>query len=370
MKNNEAVLMDNPRKAHMSPSTPAYSTETTPAAAKMAKVASARKTAGKAVEAKEVVKVLTDDRLPGIEAQYELITPELAEHYLGKRPNSQSEIQQRSVSDSLVDRYADDMLNERWPFTGDPIRFNTLGELIDGQHRLKAIAQSGSAEMALVIRGLDPETFVVFDTGRARSFTDMLTSRGISSVSMNAGVTRRVFYWRRGNYGVPNIGRLPNPPFLGMPASPSMLMETFNTFKPEIQAASRRGAGLKAQFAPKTAAPAVIAFIYLLLSRIDLERCEAFFHELQVGPSVPGPEYPIFVLRERLKKHLSPAESASPDWVWLHFFFDTWNKWFLGKSMGALRTPPKASYTHVAKPIDPHAADRPAGWEPLGGLTA
>ena len=79
-----------------------------------------------------------------------------------------------------------------------------------------------------------------------------------------------------------------------------MLLETFQTFKQEIQAASRRGASIRTQFAPKTAAPAVIAFVYLVLSRIDLERCEAFFFELHEGPAQPGPEYPIFVLRERL----------------------------------------------------------------------
>lgn len=313
---------------------------------------------------------LIDPRLPGVEITLELITPELAEHYLSKRPNSQSEIKQRNVSDKTVDRYAEDMANEQWPFTGDPVRFNTLGELIDGQHRLLAVAQSGSSEMMIVIRGLTPDTFAVFDTGRARSFTDVLASMGISNVAMNAGVTRRVFYWRRGNYGVANVARVPNPGFLGVSASPSLLLETFQESRVEIQAASRRGNSLKAQFAPRTAAPAVIAFVYLVLSRLDLERCEGFFHELQFGPAQAGPEYPIFVLRDRLKKHLSPADSASPDWVWLHFFFNTWNKWYKAESMGALKTPSKATFNYVAKPIDPHAAERPEGWEPLGGVTA
>lgn len=369
MRNSEEVEYDNlPRKALMSPSTSGYSTETP--AKKMAAVARAKTPAKENTVVREIVKVLTDERLPDIEIALELITPELAEFYLSKRPNSQSDIKQRRGSNKLVDRYAEDMRLEQWLFTGDPLRFNKLGEFIDGQHRAEAVAQSGSSEMMVVIRGLDPETFSVFDTGRPRSFSDTLTSMGVPSVAMVSGVTRRVFHWRRGNYGVPNIGRIPNPTFLGVPASPGSLLETFKMFRHEIQAASRRGATLKAQFAPKTAAPAVVAFVYMVLARIDVERCEQFFHELQFGPAQPGPEYPIFVLRERLKRHLSASEAASPDWVWLHFFFDTWNKWYQGKSMGALRTPPRASYTHVARPIDPHAADRPEGWEPLGGVTA
>lgn len=361
-------------------SQPAYSTEssTMTPAARMAAVAASRapkkagvKAASTVVEVPGSAPVtLTDPRLPGIEITLEFITPELAEHYLAKRPNSQSDIKQRSVSDKLVDRYAEDMAAENWPFTGDPVRFNTLGELVDGQHRLRAVAQAGSSELMIVIRGLAPETFSVFDTGRARSFTDVLTSMGISNVSMVAGVTRRVFHWRRGNYGVPNVGRVPNPPFLGVPASPSMLLETFEAFKPEIQQAARRGAGLKQQFAPKTAAPAVVAFVYLVLSRLDLERTELFFHELQQGPAQAGPEYPIFVLRERLKKYVPTAESASPDWVWIHFFFRTWNAWIKAESMGALKTPPRALYNFLARPIDPHAADRESGFEALGGVTA
>jgi hypothetical protein len=339
-------------------------------AASIAKVAAARGATGKIVEVQQPTPVLTDDRIPGVTIALEWITPELAEHYLSKRPTATSEVKQRNISDTLVDRYAEDMRHEQWPFTGDPVRFSSLGELFDGQHRLKSVTQSGTAEMMIVIRGLLPDTFAVFDTGRARSFVDVLTSMGITNVAMAAGVTRRVFYWMRGNYGVANIGRVPNPPFLGVSASPSMLLETFKTFKTEIQAAGRRGGAFKAQFAPKTAAPAVVGFVYMVLSRIDLDRAELFFHELEKGPAQVGPEYPIAVLRKRLNAHLSPAESAAPDWVWIHFFFRTWNEWYAANSMGALRTPPKAAYGHVAKPIDPHAADRPQGWEPLGGVTA
>jgi hypothetical protein len=314
--------------------------------------------------------VLTDPRLPGVELSLEMITPSLAEHYLAKLPTSQSTIQQRSLSDKTVDRYAGDMAGEEWPFTGDPIRFNTLGELVDGQHRLRAVMQSGTSEIMVVIRGLDPETFVVFDTGRARSFTDHLRSLGVANVSMAAGLTRRIFHWKRGNYGVANVARIPNARFVGVPASPGKLLETFREMRQEITAAGRRGAALRTQFASKTAAPAVIAFVYLIFSRIDLERCEMFFHELQIGPAQIGPEYPMAVLRDRLMKEVPKHTSGLPDWVWIHFFFHTWNKWYAGETMGPLRAPSSQAFNYLAKPADPHEDARPEGWEPLGGVTA
>lgn len=312
--------------------------------------------------------VLKDSRLPGVEVTIEFITPELAELYLSRLPTATADIKQRNLSPKTVDRYAGDMLGEQWPFTGDPVRFNTHGELIDGQHRLKAIVLSGTTQPCIVIRGLDPETFVVFDTGRARSLGDALKSMGVANTTMVAGVTRRMFYWRRGGYGVQFVPRVPNPAFLGTPASPGKLIETFHAYKSEIQGAARRGAAFKQTgFAPKTAAPSVVGFLFILFKKIDPQRCEQFFHELQVGPAQVGPEYPIAALRKRLFQHVSTAEQASPDWVWMHFFIHVWNKWCAGESIGSgsLKTPPHATYGYIAKPFDPYAADRPAGWEPI-----
>lgn len=314
--------------------------------------------------------VLTDPRLPGIEITLELISPETAGHYLAKLPTSQSKIKQRALSPKTVSRYSGDMASAQWPFTGDPIRFNNRGELVDGQHRLQAIIDSNITQPMMVIRGLEPETFAVFDTGRARSFTDVLKSMGIPNTSMVAGVTRRVFYWQRGGYAVQGVARTPNSPLLSIPASPGMLLETFEKYRPEIQAAARRGAGVKASgFATKTAAPGAVGFLYFLFRRINKDACEKFFHELRVGPAQIGPEYPIAVLRKRLYQQVSSAEKASADWVWVHFFIHTWNKWLAGESMGALKTPPYPTVGYLAKPRDPDAATRDNGWEPIPLLT-
>jgi hypothetical protein len=359
---------------------PAYSTSTptpttlnaksraaTVAAAKAPVKATARP-AAVAVPKPGIVDKITDSRLPGIEITLELITPERAEHYLDKLPPTHSDIQQRNLSTKTVDRYALDMASENWPFAGDPIRFNVDGELIDGQHRLRGVMQSKVAQMMIVIRGLERETFAVFDTGRARSFSDVLKSRGVPNVAIVSGLTRRVLHWQRGNYGVQNVPRVLNPGFLGVPASPGVLLKTFEQMESPIINAARRGNQYKNMAQPKTAAPGILAFTYLLFSHLDLERTELFFHELQVGPRQLGPEYPIFVLRERMKERVAAGKSGSPDWVWLYFFINTWNAWYEGKSMKALRTPPAATITHLALPKDPHEADRPQGWTPLGGV--
>lgn len=309
--------------------------------------------------------VLTDERLPGVEVYFELLTPELADFYLTKLPK-----RQRKQSETTIDRYAGDMASDQWLFIGDAIRFNQDCELIDGQHRCRAISESGIAQMTMIVVGLDPEAIVVFDTGRPRTFTGHLQTEGVVNASAVATVTKRVFDWKRGNYGVPNIGRVPHAPFIGVPASPSKLLETFESMRDPIQYAAKRGIAAKAGFANKTASPSVLSFAFLLLGAYDIERRERFFFELEKGPEQNRAEYPIYVLRERMKKSVPVGQSGLPDWVWLHFIFTTWNKWFNAESMGPLRTPPRAAYGHVALPIDPFADERPEGWEALGGVTA
>lgn len=308
--------------------------------------------------------VLTDPRAPGIELFYELLTPELAEHYLQKLPK-----EQRKQSPRSIDRYSNDMRAELWLFIADVIRFNADEELIDGQHRCQGVIESGIAQLTLVVVGLERGTIAVFDTGRPRTFTDMLTMKGVPNAAAVSAVTKRVFDWRRGNYAVTNIGRVVNAVNIGVPASPGMLWDTYSLLSAPIQHAAKRGLALSKHFARKSAAPGVLSFVYLLFGEYDVERREVFFHELEYGPSQNGPEYPMFTLRERLKKPVPTGQSGLADWVWVHFFFTTWNAMVNARSLGAggLKTPSRAAFSHVAQPIDPHADTRPANWQPLAG---
>lgn len=97
----------------------------------------------------------------------------------------------RRASRQLVQRYAGDMLSGRWrPEVMDPIRFDSNGRLIDGQHRLMAIVDSGVAQNMLVIRGIDPSTIHMIDTGRARSPADMLKIKGYNYTTLFAAGLR------------------------------------------------------------------------------------------------------------------------------------------------------------------------------------
>jgi hypothetical protein len=85
----------------------------------------------------------------------------------------------RNMRARVVSAYSRDMLADRWLVTGETIKIGRHGELLDGQHRLQAIIQSGKTQRLLVVRDLDPDTRVVIDTGAVRNGGDALRMAGM-----------------------------------------------------------------------------------------------------------------------------------------------------------------------------------------------
>lgn len=107
-------------------------------------------------------------------------TPHVAQNYLDRNEHN------RKIRDTVVKRYAQDMSAGDWMETGDPIRLDTTGKLLDGQHRLAAVVLAGQYRpefsiRMLVIRGLDPKTQDVIDTGLKRTPADVLHLAGIKN---------------------------------------------------------------------------------------------------------------------------------------------------------------------------------------------
>lgn len=104
------------------------------------------------------------------------VTPAIARRWLD------SNINNRRKSQPQVARYAADMAAGDWVFTGDPIRFHKSGTLIDGQHRLSAIASIEDAEFStpmIVIEGLGDDAQYAMDQGKKRTTGDQLSLTGM-----------------------------------------------------------------------------------------------------------------------------------------------------------------------------------------------
>lgn len=106
-------------------------------------------------------------------AEWRTITPLDAQALLDRNDSN------RNIRARVVSAYARDMSAGRWLTTGETIKIGHGGELLDGQHRLEAIASTGLAQRLLVVTGLDPEARRVIDTGAIRTGGDALRMAGM-----------------------------------------------------------------------------------------------------------------------------------------------------------------------------------------------
>lgn len=102
------------------------------------------------------------------------ITPDEARHALQFNAENNRRLSQEHLSKIIKD-----LQTGHWDFRADVIRFSKKGKLIDGQHRMMAIAKSGTPAESLIAYGLDEHLIRKIDTTlRSRSYADGLRVDG------------------------------------------------------------------------------------------------------------------------------------------------------------------------------------------------
>lgn len=120
------------------------------------------------------------------------ITPALAKEWI--RTNTHN----RNLRERVVNGYANDMIAGHWVEDGQSIKFSISGVLLDGQHRLTAIVQSGITVRMLVVNGLPEATQDTMDTGAKRTLADVLKLRGETNFTALASILLRAYLWEQG----------------------------------------------------------------------------------------------------------------------------------------------------------------------------
>lgn len=100
------------------------------------------------------------------------VTPETAMELIGANYKNQ-----RNVKDTNVSKLAQVMKRGEWnPYVGDLVRMTRDGILVDGQHRMLAVIESGVTCRFLFAGNFDLSDFPHIDTGVSRSAADSLGS--------------------------------------------------------------------------------------------------------------------------------------------------------------------------------------------------
>lgn len=138
--------------------------------------------------------VRSNRRVKSVEGSYgkvtfsvEVVTPHVATEMLTHNRNN------RRLVETMVEKLAGALERGEWEFNAETIKFDEDGTLIDGQHRLGAIARAGVPAPVLVVRGLSPVARETVDIGRTRRLADHLALRGVMNYTQVAGTTTLLY---------------------------------------------------------------------------------------------------------------------------------------------------------------------------------
>ena len=110
----------------------------------------------------------------------EIVTPIAARNYLASNIEGN-----RKINSNRVRFYAQQMLADQWHLSPQGLVFDTNGKLVDGQHRLAAIALAEKDVVMTIIRNAPIQSFSVLDSGMSRTLAFRAnlstTSAGIAS---------------------------------------------------------------------------------------------------------------------------------------------------------------------------------------------
>lgn len=208
-----------------------------------------------------------------------------------------------------------DMENNNWVFDGSPIRINVLGQLFDGQHRLRAVMQSGTTQEFLFVRGLPLTAYDTTDTGLPRNYGDSLRRRSYQNVATRTALIKLIGRWQS-EYSMEHTRRL----------TTSELDRIHDMYVDSINRAVQQGVGTN----QKMGLPlALTCFIWWVLREIDVNKATEFMAGLAEGENLRRGQ-PVYYLRERLRRERGDINYTNTEYLYL--VFKAWNLFLYGNT--------------------------------------
>lgn len=246
------------------------------------------------------------------------ITPDMARAWL------ESNIKNRKQRRDGVDSYARDMKSGNWLLTGDSLKFDWFGNLLDGQHRLEAIVLADTPIQTVVVWGVDPKAQDRVDTGIIRQFRDQLALRGVAHSDIIAPMLRRIILWEQGERVQFNRNRVTAAELEVAFALNLAVVEHCADFVAPLA----KGTGVS---------PSLLAFIFWILIQANYDEAHDFVVKMSTGAMMEEND-PIMVLRNRILKAKSQrAAIQQAEALWLAMF--AWNAWMEERTVSRLILP-------------------------------
>lgn len=288
---------------------------------------------------------------PKVSSAVEEISPELARKYLALNIENN-----RSVNQNSVNTWARMMEQDEW-YVAEPIKFDSNGRLIDGQHRLLGVIKSGRTVQFLVVRGMDPKSVRTLDNGRKRTPGNALEIENFpGDTKMAAAALRVVGAYFNGELKHANSTNSRNGSVTG-----NDVVNMWNQYPYIVDAVKWAGE----QRSSMNANPTVVAAgIVVLLHYASWDHVIEFFGALTGNVALTDKD-PRQVMRKWLMNQANAGECNSNEYRTRSLFvmIRCWNWWIEGRPSTDIRLRSKAEKRdmdgRVIRPAEYHLMPTP-----------
>jgi hypothetical protein len=227
----------------------------------------------------------------------------------------------------VIDKYVRDLQSGAWlGHSGETVKVARTGRLLDGQHRLMAIVESGIEPPAAIAYGLAEEAFETLDRGDRKLFSDVLSGRSVPNAGAVSAAVRLLWYFENWGFRYPG-GRRPL-------ASNAELDDVLKRH-PRLVDCHHFNNRLRRRMVPS-----VTMLAEYLLTEIGGGAAMVFLDRVATGLGCQAGD-PAYVLRERLTE-LAVIDAGEQNPVMqLALVVKAWNAIVKGKTLRALSWDPK-----------------------------
>lgn len=259
----------------------------------------------------------------------EEITPDKAAFYLHYNIANNRPINKK------IEEYKRDMLAGDWQDGHPaPIVFDVDGNLIDGQHRLMAIVQTGVTISVWVYRGAETKTQETIDAGKSKTLDHHLHMRGEKNVNTLCSIIRGIYNYECNDKSIER--RFPRS--MSNRQALHMLDENGDYYR-SLTSFSKRFHQQIPSMRRVLTKKRIALLRHALLDVAPQEEVDTYF-QLLAGQDVEGHSQPFGALRKRLEemsvkfgsgRGLRPNENAVNAYC-----IKTWNAYVSGETVAKL----------------------------------
>lgn len=243
----------------------------------------------------------------------------------------------RQPRKNVIEAMARDMANGEFDLNGESIKFDTEGNLADGQNRCHAGCMANMPFDTVVCEGIPPKGQQTMDAGTKRIVSDDLKIRGEINTAVLGSLLLRVatWNWAQHEYGFGNYVKRVN--YAPSKKEQLALMYDPITGKDTPEAPALRAATKRAQSIYQVISVPQSCWAFCIYKCAELHPTDAaeFFRRMERGAD-PVDDEPTHVLRETLIQRRNKEQRSStnyqrtPESVYAALILLAWNAYAQG----------------------------------------